>query len=317
MTVKIVTDSGSDITQEEAKQLGITVIPVYLRFGDEVYRDGVDIDSDEFYHKLMTSPIHPSTAAPSPGDFAKVYEEVAQETGEIVSIHITSRHSAVCDAALAGKEIAERKGRRIEVIDSKGVTMWQGLVAIAAAKAAEAGYSLQQVVNEAHKTISQLRALALLDTVKYIVKGGRLGKTLSAIESKLNVKLLITLRDGEIRPVKLARTRSKGIGRLREFISSALHIEDLAIVYSTTPDDAQTLAEYAGSLFPNIVPQIVRLGPALGVHAGPGSLVVALREKVSGIGQDAGEGKPSKRRISLPSLHVPKLRFSSPRPFAL
>jgi DegV family protein with EDD domain len=316
MTVKIVTDSGSDITQEEAKQLGITVVPVYLRFGEEVYRDGVDIDSDEFYHKLMDSPIHPSTAAPSPGDFARVYEEIAQETGEIVSIHITSRHSAVCEAALTGKEIAEGKGCRVEVIDSKGVTMWQGLVAIAAAKAAKAGCNLQEVVNKAHETISQMRALALLDTVKYIVKGGRLGKALSAIESMLNVKILITLRDGELRPAKMARTRSKGIDRLREFISSALHIKDLAIVYSTTPDDAQTLAEYAGSLFPDIVPQIARLGPALGVHAGPGSLIVALREKVSPIREGADEGKPSKKRISLPSLHIPKLGFSCPRPLA-
>jgi len=315
MTVKVVTDSGSDITREEARQLGITVVPVYLRFGDKVYRDGVDIDSDEFYQKLMASPIHPSTAAPSPGDFARVYEEVAQETGEIVSIHITSRHSAVCEAALVGREIAEGKGCRVEVIDSKGVTMWQGLVAIAAAKAAKAGCSLQEVVNKAHETISQMRALALLDTVKYVVKGGRLGKALSAIESMLNVKLLITLRDGELRPAKMARTRSKGIGRLREFISSALHIEDLAIVYSTAPGDAQTLAEYAGSLFPDIVPRIARLGPALGVHAGPGSLIVALREKVSPIREGAGEEKPSKKRFSLPSLHIPKLGFSCPRLF--
>jgi len=278
MTVKIVTDSGSDITQEEAKKLGITVVPVYLRFGDEVYRDGVDIDCDEFYHKLVTSPVHPSTAAPSPGDFARVYEEAAQETGGIVSIHITSKHSAVCDAALVGKETAEGKGCQIEVVDSRGLTMWQCLVALAAAKAAEAGCSLQEVVNKAHETIRQLRALALLDTVEYVARGGRLGKAVSAVESLLNVKLLLTLRDGELRPAGLARTRSKGIDQLRKFIRSALHIEDLAIVYSTTPDDAQALAEYVGSLFPNIVPRIVRLGPALGVHAGPGALVTVLKE---------------------------------------
>jgi len=278
MTVKIITDSGSDITQEEAKKLGVTVVPVYLRFGDEVYRDGVDIDCDEFYHKLVTSPIHPSTAAPSPGDFAKVYEEAAQETGEIVSIHITSKHSAVCDAALVGKETAEKKGCRIEVVDSRGVTMWQGLVVIAAAKAAEAGYSLNQVVDRVRETINQLRALALLDTLRYAVKGGRLGKALFPVESLLNVKALITLRDGQIRPAGLARTRSKGIDQLRKFTRSALHVEDLAIVYSTTPGDAQTLAEYVGSLFPNIVPRRTRLGAALGVHAGPGALVTILKE---------------------------------------
>lgn len=278
MTTRVITDSCSDITQQEAKKLGITVVPAYLYFGEEVYRDGVDIDSHEFYHRLMTSPVHPCTAAPSPGDFAKVYEETARETDEIVSIHVTSKHSAVCDAALVGKEIAEQKGCRIEVIDSRGLTMWQGLVAIAAARAAEAGYNLQQVANKAYETISQLRALGLLDTLRYAVKGGRLSNTIFAVESLLNVKPLITLRDGEVHPAGLARTRSKGIDRLRQFIRSALHVEDLAIVYGTTPDDAQTLADYARSLFPDILPRISTLGPALGVHAGPGALVVVIRQ---------------------------------------
>jgi DegV family protein with EDD domain len=281
MTVRVVTDSCSDIPQEEAKRLGITVVPAYLRFGNEVYRDGVDIDSDEFYRKLATSRIHPSTAAPSPGDFANVYEEVARDTNEIISIHVTQKHSSVYDAALLGKEIAERKGCRIEVVDSRGVTMWQGLVAIAAAKAAEAEHSLDQVVNKTHETIRQLRALALLDTLKYAVKGGRLSNTIFAVESLLSVKAFLTLRDGKIRPAGLTRTRSKGLDRLREFIRSAVHIEDLAIAYSTAPDEAQTLANYTCSLFPNIVPGKARLGPALGVHTGPGALAIVIRQNTS------------------------------------
>ena len=279
MTIKVVTDSCSDITQEEAKKLGITVVPAYVHFGNEVYRDGVYIDCDQFYHKLVTNPIHPSTAASSPGDFAKAYEEIAKETNEIVSVHVTSKHSAMYDSALVGKEIAEKKGCQIEVIDSRGITMWQGLVAIAAANTAKAGYSLKQVVNKALETISQLRALALLDTLRYAVKGGRLGNTIFAIESILNVKPLITLHDGEVRPAGLTRTRVKGINRLREFIASPPHIiEDLAIVYSTTLDDARILADYARSLFPNLVPRISRLGPALGVHGGPGALVTIAKK---------------------------------------
>ena len=280
MGVRVITDSGSDITQEEAKLLGITVIPVYLRFGDEIYRDGVDITCDEFYHKLATSPVHPSTAAPSPGDFAEAYEQAAQEADEIVSIHITRRHSATYDAALVGKETAERKnkGCKIEVVDSKGVTMWQGLVAIAAAKAAEAGGNLQQVLAETHQAIKQLHALALLDTLKYAVKGGRLGKSVLKVESLLHVKPFITLRDGQVRPAGIARTRSKGIERLREFLKSALHVQDLAIIHSTTPDEARSLADYARLLFPNIMPRVARLGPALGVHGGPGALVTVVRE---------------------------------------
>ncbi|MGA7678250.1 MAG: DegV family protein [Dehalococcoidia bacterium] len=278
MTIKVVTDSCSDITQEEAKELGITVVPAYVHFGDEVYRDGVDIDCDQFYHKLVTNHVHPSTAAASPGDFAKAYEEIAKETNEIVSVHVTGKHSAMYDSALVGKEISEKKGCHIEVIDSLGVTMWQGLVAIAAANAAKAGYSLKQVVNKALETISQLRALALLDTLRYAVKGGRLGNTIFAIESLLNVKPLITLHGGEIRPAGLTRTRVKGIARLHEFIASPPHIEDLAIVYSSTPDDARALADHAHSLFPNLIPRISRLGPTLGVHGGPGALVAIAKK---------------------------------------
>ena len=277
MTVKIVTDSAADIPLDLARESGITIVPVYVRFGDKVYRDGVDIGPDEFYAKLISSPALPFTSAPSAGDFAKAYRDVASSTDEIVSIHITRRHSGTYDAAVLGRKMIEKTRCRIDVIDSEGVTMWQGLVVLAAARAAEAGYKLHEVVRTVQETIQQMRALALFDTVKYIARGGRVGNTISKVESILNLKALITLRNGVLRPAGLARTRSKGIGRLREFIRSALHIEELAIVYSTTPDDAQKLADYTVALLPNIVPKIVRLGPALGVHAGPGAIVVVVR----------------------------------------
>ncbi len=277
MTVKIVTDSGADLPLDLAQELGITVVPVYLRFGDKVYRDGVDIGPDEFYAELMSSPVHPSTSTPSAGDFARAYTDVASSTDEIVSIHITRKHSGTYDAALLGRKMIEKTKCRIEVIDSEGVTMWQGLIVLAAARAAEAGRELHEVVETVQETIRQMRALALLDTVKYIAKGGRAGNAISRVESVLNLKALLTLRNGVLRPAGLARTRSKGIGRLREFIKSALHIEELAIVYSTTPDDAQELSDYTVTLLPDIVPKVVRLGPALGVHAGPGAIVVVLR----------------------------------------
>ena len=276
MAVKIVTDSCSDITQNEAAKLGITVVPAYVHFGNEVYRDGVDIGSDQFYEKLAASPIHPSTAAPSPGDFARVYEQIAEETNKIVSIHVTRKHSAMYDSAMTGKSMASEKGAKIEVIDSRGVTMWQGLVAIVAAHAAKAGCSWQQVIHIAYKTINQLRALALMDTLRYAVKGGRLGNTIFAIESKLNVKPLITLVNGEIRPAGIARNRARGIDRLREFIKKTA-ISDIAIVHSLSAEDAKSLADFARSLFPNIVPRIDKLGPALGAHGGPGALVVIGR----------------------------------------
>jgi fatty acid kinase fatty acid binding subunit len=275
MTVRVVTDSCSDITQHEAKQLGITVVPAYVRFGNEVFRDGVDIDSDQFYEKLTTCSVQPATAAPSPGDFASIYDEISKETKEIVSIHVTRKHSAMCESALIAKRIAEEKGIKVEVIDSLGVTMWQGLVAIMAAKAARTGGSFREVVDRAQQTINRLYGLALLDTLRYAVKGGRIGSAIFAIESKLNVKPLITLVNGEIRPAGIVRNRNSGIERLQGLIAKVA-AEKIAIVHSTSEEAALKLAENARKLFPNSKPRIDRLGPALGAHAGPGALAVIV-----------------------------------------
>jgi len=315
MTVKIVTDSTSDLPVQLAQELGITVVPVYLRFGEKVYRDGVDISQDELYQKLVASPVHPATSQPSPADFADVYNRLSGETDEIVSIQVTSKLSGTYNSALQGRELV-KAGCQIEVVDSLSVSMGLGLITVAAARLAEAGESLPAVMEEIRQAIPSIRLLAVFDTLKYLLLGGRIGKVKALLGSMLNVKPLLTVRDGELLPAGLARTRSKGIDRLFDLVKNALNIQELAIVHSTTPDEAGSLKERIASIFDRERIHIARLGPALGVHGGPGTLILALREKVSGIGQDAGEGEPSRKRISLPSLHKPKLSFSCPRLFA-
>jgi len=278
MTVKIVTDSTSDIALELARRLGITIVPIYVRFGNKTYRDQVDIDADEFYHKLETSHTQPITSAPSPGDFIKVFKKLAQETNEILSIHLSNKTSGTYNAALLAKEALNNEKYRIEVIDSQFVTMGLGLIVIMAAKTASMGVALQQLVRGVCKIILQTSGMGLFDTLKFLAKGGRIGKVASLLGSILNVKPLITMRDGELYPVGLARTRGKGIERLCQFVKSALPIQDLAIIHSTTPGDAQILAERISSFLPEIRPWIARLGPALGTHCGPGALIVALRK---------------------------------------
>jgi DegV family protein with EDD domain len=281
MTVKIVTDAGSDITPEDASQLGITVVPTYVRFGDKVYRDGIDIGVDEFYRKLDGGTVYPSTAALSPGEFAGTYEAALRETDQIVSIHITRKHSAVYDAALLGRDMVQKKDCRIEVIDSRGVAIWQGLIVIAAAKAARAGCNLQQVVDVVKEAIGQIRGLALLSTLRYAVKGGRLSNTIFAVESLLNVKPMVTIRDGEVVPAGIARTWNRGMERLYKFIKSITSIEEISVAHGNLPDEAQKLADYITSLFPGIVPRMTRLGPTLGSHAGPGTVLVVVHEKTN------------------------------------
>lgn len=277
MAVKVITDSASDISQEEAQKMGVTVVPLYLRFGDTVYRDGVDIDCDEFYYKLETEPKLPTTSSPSPGDFARIYQEASRESDEIVSIHLTSRHSATFRSAQLGSELAALKGCRIEVIDSKAVTALEGLAARVAAEAAMAQLSLQQVVERVQESISRITGLALLDTMSYIVKGGRLGRAVSRVESLLNIKPLLTLKEGQIHMAGMVRTRKKGLERLRQFIETNRTMKDFSIAYSTEVSGATKLAEMVRERFPSITPKLCRIGPALGVHGGPGAVIAAVR----------------------------------------
>ncbi len=279
MTVKIVTDSAADLPHTLAEELGITVVPVYLRFGEEVYRDRVDISEDEFYHRLLHDPIHPSTTQPTPQDFADAYQKLSQEADGIISIHLTSRLSGTYNSAIQGKTLVE-DGCPIEVVDSQTLSMANGLIAMEAAKIAKSGKSLQQVVTEVRQIIPNIHLLILLDTLKYLAKGGRIGKAKALLGSVLNVKPLLIVKDGELQPAGQVRTRSQGIQRLFDFAKNAIDIQDLSVVYSTTPDEAQTLAEHVGSLVPRERITLARVGPALGVHAGPGALGISFREGV-------------------------------------
>jgi len=309
MTVKIVTDSTADLPSQLAQQLGITVVPVYLRFGEEVYRDGVDISQEEFYQKLIQSSVHPTTSQSSPSDFASVYSKLSTETDEIVSIQVTSKLSGTYNSALQGREMAGVRCR-VEVVDSLSVSMGLGLITMAAARLAEAGESLQEVMEEVGQAIPNIRLLGVFDTLKYLLRGGRIGRAKALLGSMLNVKPMLTMRDGELCPAGLCRTRSKGMERLLNLVRNTLNIQELAIVHSTTPDEASSLRERIGAIFDKRQIHLARLGPALGVHGGPGTLILALREKVSSIRQDSGGGEPLKKRFSLPPLHIPKLSFS-------
>jgi len=278
MTIKIVTDSTADIPSALAKELGITVVPLYVRFGDETYRDRVDITEDEFYQRLMNDPIHPSTSQPTPQDFANVYRELSQQADGIVSIHISSKLSGTCNSALQAKELVATECP-VEVVDSEMVSMGLGLLAIEAATIANSGKDLQQVVEEVKQLISSTHVWALFDTLKYLALGGRIGKAKALLGSILNIKPVLLVKDGEMAPAGQVRTRAKGIGVLCDFVNKVIDIQDLAIVHSTTPDEAQALADRIGAMFDKDRIRLARLGPALGVHAGPGALVVALRGK--------------------------------------
>jgi len=279
MVVKVVTDSTADLQPQLAKELGITVVPVYVRFGNEVYRDRVDISEDEFYRRLLHDPIHPCTTQPSPQDFIDVYKELAKDANGIISIHVTSKLSGTYNSALRGKDLVETECP-IEVIDSQVVTMGLGQLAIVANTLAKSGNNLQQVAEAVKQMIPSIHLLGLFDTLKYLALGGRISKVQALIGSALSIKPLLTMKNGELVQTGRVRSRAKGIEVLFDFVKKAVDIQDLAIVYNTTYDEALALAGRMGSIFPKERVRMARLGPALGVHAGPGILFIALRGRL-------------------------------------
>ena len=274
MTVRIVTDSGSDIPPEVAQKLGISIVPLTVSFGKEVYREGVDISAEEFYSRLVHSKELPRTSQPSVGSFIDVYETLAQQDNDIISIHFSNKLSGTYNAALLAKE-AVRGNCHIEVVDSESVSMGLGLTVIAAAKALRDGVTFKEAMDIVHRNISRVHLVALLQTLEYLEKGGRLGKGRALLGSLLHVKPLIVVREGEVQPFGLARTTKGALQRLYDFVNALLHIRGLSIMYTTVSKEVEILAKLLDAIFPLDRIIVTQVGSTLGTHTGPGTIGVA------------------------------------------
>ncbi len=275
MTVKIVTDSVADLPSHVVKGLGITVIPIVIRWGEQLYRDGIDLTPQQFYERLKSSKIPPSTSVPSPGTFAETYDRLAEETDEVLAIILSAKLSGTYNVALQSVGLMKKKCR-VEVIDSQCGAMAEGLIVIEAARAARAGAGIDEVISIARRTIPRVDMLATFDTLEYLKRGGRIGKAQAFLGSMLKVNPLMTLRDGAIEPVGRTHSRGRAIDRLYEFAMSYSHIEEMAIEEATTPDDAEKLANRLGAKFPEERIYRSKPSPVIGTHTGPGFLIVAI-----------------------------------------
>lgn len=275
MTVRIVTDSVADVPPQTAQELGITVIPLYVHFGKMAYRDGIDLTTGTFYEYLTNAKTLPTTSVPSLGEFAERYDELAEDADEILVITISSKLSATYQVASQAVTLMKKKCR-VKVVDSTLAIMAQGLVVIKAAEAAQAGASLDDIEELVKKDISRVDMRAAFDTLKYLARGGRIGKAQSLLGAMLNVNPIIGLKDGEIFPFGRERSRVKAIQHLCDFVRSYDSIEKLAVEHAGHPDDAETLIEQLGPIFPREQIYISRSSPVIGTHTGPSLLVVAV-----------------------------------------
>jgi len=281
MAVKIVTDSLSDITSDIAQGLGITVVPLTVSFGKESFLDRVTMTTDEFYYKLTHDPNWPKTTQPPPGDFVDIYNKLAKETDEILVITLSSKLSGTYQSAMNARGLVEKECR-IEIIDSLTVAMGLGLIVMAAAKAAQSGANLDGVADLVRKAMPRSHLIAYFDTLKYLAKGGRIGKAQGLLGAMLSIKPILAVKDGEMAPLKRVRSRAAGMDYLYDFVAGCSNIEALAVEHATTPDDADKLVERLSSLFPKEHIYRSTISPVVGTYAGPGAMAVTVLE---------GEGK--------------------------
>ncbi|MEO7001053.1 MAG: DegV family protein [Ktedonobacterales bacterium] len=271
MTVRVTVDSTADIAPARAQELGITVVPLTVLFGDEAYRDGIDLDGPAFYAKLISSPTVPTTSAPSPGVFEEAYRQMVKDgaTG-VLALSLASNLSATyASARTAAQRVSEETGVPFEVVDSHTVSGGFGLPAIIVAKEAQTGASLEQLKAHAESLLSRVHLIAALDTLEYLQRGGRLGRARMLLGTLLNVKPLLEVREGQVLPLENVRTRSKAQERVSQMVAKLGELEAVSIV-SSNESVRDQFTGLVKTFWDGPVEQFT-LGPVVGTHAGPGA----------------------------------------------
>lgn len=275
MTVRIVTDSTADLPDRIVSELGITVVPLHIHFGEDTYEDGVTISKDEFYRRLVTSPRLPKTSAPSSGEFGAVYERLQGEADEIVSIHISSKLSATWQSATVARD-ARALSPPVHVVDSRSATIGLGLLVERAAQMARSGEAAATIVKEMRSLAPRTQLFGAVDTLEYLHKGGRIGMASALLGSLLKVKPIIGVREGIVHPIERVRGRERAFDRLCDMVARQGVITSLALAYTTAAEEMGRLARRLSAHFPADGMMLSRCGATLGTYLGPDTLCVAL-----------------------------------------
>jgi DegV family protein with EDD domain len=269
----VVTDSTADLPDEWRHRYDIEVVPLKVLFGNETFRDGVDMTNDEFFRKLAVATKLPTTSAPSPGEFADVYSRLAKDHDGCISIHIGAQLSATAEAARVGAQSVE--GFIVNVIDSETVTMPMAFLCRTAAECE----TLEQATAAVKERVPKCRVLALLDTLRYIEMGGRVSRAQAMIGTMLDLKPLLLVADREIKSVDRVRTRSRAIPRMLEFFRKDEPIEHVGVVHAQAPEEAEEIAAGLRKERPDFEISVGQIGCVLGTHTGPKALGLVYIKK--------------------------------------
>lgn len=275
--VTVVTDSTAYIPEEALGDLNIPVIPLWLHWGDESLRDGVDIDPPAFYRRLQESKTFPTTSQPSAGEFEDFFRQAGADADAIVGIFISSKLSGTIPNAQAAQ--AQLSELSIRIVDSLSTAMSMGFVVLAAAQAAADGKSLDEVVAVAEDMCDRVHILFVVDTLEYLHRGGRIGGARRFLGTALNVKPLLYLDDGSIEPLGQVRTKRKAVKRMLEVAGEQLggkQMVEAAALDIGSPNEGDTIAEQIRDRFGVSTVYRTTVSPVIGAHVGPGTVAIAF-----------------------------------------
>ncbi|MBA3276375.1 MAG: DegV family protein [Chloroflexia bacterium] len=279
--IAIVTDSTSDLPPEIQRQFGIMVIPLNVHFGQETWRDGIDLTPDAFMAELATSEKLPTTSHPAVSVFEDAFRSLAGTHEGIVCVLISSKLSGTVQSArLAAEAVTDTVP--VEVVDSLNVSYALAFQAIRAARLADDGCPLPEIVATLTAEIDQHHIVFFVETLEHLRRGGRIGKAAQLLGSLLQLKPLLRVEEGQVVPFERTRTRSKAIAALTAFARDLNDIEEAAVLYNSTPGEARELAEQVAGIAGRETVPVVRIGPVISTHVGPGVLGVVLKEKSGG-----------------------------------
>lgn len=272
--VRVVTDSACDLPDELVTDLGIGLVPLRIRFGEEELTDRTELTTKEFWLRSATSPTLPETSAPSPGAFEQEFRRLGNEaTGGVICINLSSRLSATIEAA---RQAARSLQGQVEVrvVDSHSVTMGEGLVVIEAARRAAAGGSLDEVVDAAERAVASMKVYGVIDTLENLKKGGRIGGAAALVGSLLSIKPVIEVRGGIVEEESKQRTRGRSLEYLATKVKGAGPLSRLAVFGGDAPD-LDRFISMLSEVAPAEAMLVGEIGPVIGSHAGPGAIGAA------------------------------------------
>jgi len=275
--IKIVTDSTAYLPEAIVREHDIRVVPLYVHFGEEAFREGVELSNEEFYARLKEAPALPTTSQPSAGEFHQIFKELVEAGHEIVTLTISAKLSGTWNSAMAAKEMLP--DARISVIDSLSTAIGLHLMVSAAIQAIAEGATRQEIEDQIEEIKERICFLFVVDTLEYLAKGGRIGNAKAFLGTLLKVKPILALQDGSIEPLEQVRSKRKALARMLELVDAHLndngHQAQVGLANALVPEEARAFGLEVQARLGCPEPFVSDLGPVIGTHTGPGVIAIA------------------------------------------